>query len=175
MKLFIHSTFSRNRRLYWPGPNIDTGGEFGVTGVAAPQWAGLARGRTISDTSERKTDSPLNSVAQERFVSDLIPILFGCSQAGDHFEAAESMDGTPAWRIRIQPRRFQCCCTRKIRLRYPKKPAAWRVRRVQRAPPTCLSQTHSARSTRIVQRLSMRTNRSRKHRPAGYRWARMVW
>jgi hypothetical protein len=39
------------------------------------------------------------------FVSDVIQIHFGRSRTVDHFEAAESMDGTPAWRIRIQPRR----------------------------------------------------------------------
>ena len=101
MKLFIHSTFSQNRSLYWPGPNIDTGGEFGVAGVAAPQWAGLARGRTISNSSERKTDSPLNSVVQERFVSDLMVFLATVQPMDPMVEATRTVkrpwDGILRW------------------------------------------------------------------------------
>ncbi len=39
---------------------------------------------------------------QERVSLDPITILFGLSRVTHHFGAAESLDGTPAWRIRIQ-------------------------------------------------------------------------
>jgi hypothetical protein len=75
-------------------------------GVAAPHGRDLRKaGRSPLPANARLIDSRLSFAAQEGFVSDVIPILSGRSRTVDHFEAAESMDGTPAWRIRIQPRR----------------------------------------------------------------------
>ncbi len=62
-----------------------------------PAMGGICeKARRSPGASESKIDSWLGPVAQERLVSDQIPTLSDRSRLVDHFEAAESMGGTPA-------------------------------------------------------------------------------